>query len=121
MGICTPIHSSSYDGSLQPSAQGACEISVMKTTSCTVPTYGCKPPTSSYSPPAPGCWYVLPDLPNGLRSCLAQAPAYDQESKSVKRMIRLFRRDTDVMHMRDLYKGDLVQLIGHFTGSCGRG
>ena len=87
----------------------------------TRPTYGYKPLTSPFSPPAPGCWHVLLDLPNGLRFCLAQAPGsvYDQESTSVHTVLEKLRSDLEVKELRDLYRADLVQLIGSFDDGCG--
>ena len=83
-------------------------------------TYGYKPPRSSFYPPTPGCWYVLPDLPNGLYPYLAQAPVYDQESESAHTALEQLRHDTEIKFRRNLYRGDLVQLIGHFTDLCGK-
>ena len=84
-------------------------------------THGYKPLTSSFSPPAPGCWRVFLDLPNGLRVCLAQAPGsvYDEESTSGYTVLEKLRSDLEVKELRDLYRADLVQLIGSFDDGCG--
>ena len=64
-----------------------------------------------------GC--LFPEKPNGRRACLAQAPAYLGKIKDDYAALQEFQQDRIVKWYRNMFKADLVQLVGNITNSCG--